>query len=858
MFVTDNHLKRDGFMAHFRRLILALTTALLPIACSITPPEQTTGARPEIIFEDIDGVWQYARGVERSARPAIPDGQFYLASGPFQLSMRDIPRAERATPNLKGLEQRGGGRMESPLPDEVMDKLRDDARFLRANPLIQDISADAISAPSLAPATAGNGFPSIDYTECCVGGGNVPPDPELAAGPNHVIAVVNVAFEIFDINGISVVGPTTFASFFNGVSGCTGVFDPNANYDEEEDRFIIGIDGDGSDYCIAVSQTGDPTGDWYAYSFQTASRRDFFDYPHLGVGDDAIFMGANIFGRRGFKEGRVWAINKEDMYLGNAPTVVSFGTGSDGTPQPVSLHGWNQGTWPNDGVHYILTDGQSFNGVSYGVWSWENPFGGNNPGKEGEVDLNIATGIIAGSPVDAPQSEGGNLQANDWRGQDAEYRDGDIWMSNAQSCNIGGGAVENCVRWAQIDPSGPSVKSAGVYGSSGEFRSFPDLAVDACGNMMMGYSKTSSSINPGVYAVGRDHTGAVQTEITVKAGETAYVAFDGSPHRWGDYTEMTISPDGSTFWYLGEYSKITGNSNGNWGTWVNSFTFGCDGGGNAPPTADIKPPVCNDLNCAFDGSGSMDDGGITDYDWTFGDGGTDTGVTLNHIYSVEGPYNVSLTVTDTGGATDTANYALTVDDGINAPPNAVITSIVCNNNDRSCEYNGSGSSDSDGTGTISAYNWDFGDGNSGTGVTTNHTYATYGDKTVRLTVTDGESATDFAEETITLIEPGNPQTMSVASIFVDTLNSGGGNKSPRATVTIQDEQGTAVGSVTVSGEFTGAGNANGSDSDTTGANGSVVLTSGNTERGRVKFTFCVTDVSGGLLTWDGDKPCASN
>ncbi len=759
-------------MSHITRLAVVFAAALAPIACTTTPTEQPTGARPEIIFDDIGGIWQPAMGVEKGARPVIPDGQRYRATGPFDIDMRDVPRAERATANLQGLEQRrGGGRIESQLPDDVANKLRDDARFLRPSPFIQDVSEGAVFAPSQAPAAAGTGFDSIDYNQCCGGGGNVPPDPELAAGPNHVIAVVNVAFEIYNTSGASQGGVRTFASLFSGVPGCTGVFDPNANYDEAEDRFILGIDGDGGSYCIAVSASSDPTGSWYRYSFQTASRKDFFDYPHAGVGDDAIYLGANIFGPRTFKEGRVWAIDKFAMYTGSAPTVVSFGIGSDGTPQPMNLHGFNQGTWPAAGEpHYILTDGQSFTGASYGVWSWNNPFGGGAPVKKSkEVNLNSATGPTAGMPVDAPQAGGGKLQANDFRGQDAEYRNGHIWMSNAQSCNPGSGTV-NCVRWAEIDPVGPSVVNAGVIGTNGQYRSFPDLAVDNCGNMMLGYSKTSSSSNPGVFAVGRDSSGAMQQELTVKSTQVVYTAFDGAPYRWGDYTEMTVAPDGATFWYLGEYSKNTNNNNGKWGTWIQSFSFGCGGG--------------------------------------------------------------------------TAN----------SPPHAVITSVQCNNSTKVCSFSASGSSDSDGT--ITNYAWNFGDNTAGGGVTASHTYAAYGSYTVSLTVTDDANDTDSAQQTVTLTNPVDPVKMSVANLVLDTQNLNGGNKAPRATVTILDDQGNPVGAVLVKGTFTGDGAGNGND--TTDGSGLARVVSSGSKKGKVNFTFCVTEVSGGSLTWDGAKPCASN
>ena len=51
---------------------------------------------------------------------------------------------------------------------------------------------------------------------------------------------------------------------------------------------------------------------------------------------------------------------------------------------------------------------------------------------------------------------------------------------------------------------------------------------------------------------------------------------------------MTIDPDGSTFWYVGEYSKNTGTTQGRWATWVNASTFGCVPP-NAPPAVSVDP-----------------------------------------------------------------------------------------------------------------------------------------------------------------------------------------------------------------------------------------------------------------------------
>ncbi|MEZ5332545.1 MAG: hypothetical protein R2991_10940 [Thermoanaerobaculia bacterium] len=107
------------------------------------------------------------------------------------------------------------------------------------DPDIQILSPEGLLAP-----TPGVSFDSLDYTDNL--SGSVPPDPELAAGPDHVIAVVNTSFEIYDKSGTSLTGPVAFSSFMGVNPNCTGLFDPNAVYDEETGRFVLGIDSNGT------------------------------------------------------------------------------------------------------------------------------------------------------------------------------------------------------------------------------------------------------------------------------------------------------------------------------------------------------------------------------------------------------------------------------------------------------------------------------------------------------------------------------------------------------------------------------------------------------------------------------------
>ena len=89
------------------------------------------------------------------------------------------------------------------------------------------------------------------------------------------------------------------------------------------------------------------------------------------------------------------------------------------------------------------------------------------------------------------------------------------------------------------------------------------------------------------------------------------------------------------------------------------------GGTNQPPVAIISHN-CTELSCSFDGIGSSDiDGSITDYQWNFGDGGSAFGAQVQHTFSNSGTFNVSLTVADNGGATNTDTIAVAVNGGGN-------------------------------------------------------------------------------------------------------------------------------------------------------------------------------------------------
>ncbi len=157
---------------------------------------------------------------------------------------------------------------------------------------------------------------------------------------------------------------------------------------------------------------------------------------------------------------------------------------------------------------------------------------------------------------------------------------------------------------------------------------------------------------------------------------------------------------------------------------------------NQPPAAAFTYTV-EGLTASFDASGSSDpDGVLVGYDWDFGDGVTDTGLSVTHAYAQAGSYNVTLVVSDSAGATGSKAQEVTVTDR----PVAKFTvsrDLMTVQVDGSASYALSGA-------TIATYAWQWGDSATGAGVTASHTYAAEGRYTINLTVTDSRSATGSA------------------------------------------------------------------------------------------------------------------
>jgi PKD repeat protein len=137
------------------------------------------------------------------------------------------------------------------------------------------------------------------------------------------------------------------------------------------------------------------------------------------------------------------------------------------------------------------------------------------------------------------------------------------------------------------------------------------------------------------------------------------------------------------------------------------------------------------------------------FQWDFGDSNTKFGAHTTHAYTTPGVYNVVLSVTDEDGTTGSATSTLNV---INVIPKAYLTYSQTAFEDEVVYLSGHGLDSPSHIDTLT-YNWDFGDGNTGSGRDVTHVYTNEGIYTVTLTVTDdwGDSGSDSI--TVSVINP---------------------------------------------------------------------------------------------------------
>ncbi len=186
------------------------------------------------------------------------------------------------------------------------------------------------------------------------------------------------------------------------------------------------------------------------------------------------------------------------------------------------------------------------------------------------------------------------------------------------------------------------------------------------------------------------------------------------------------------------------DDNGNLATKTHPISVG------SPPTAAFTAPSTSAAGATvdFDASGSSDPNAgvaITGYSWRFGDGSSGTGVAPTHAYAHAGTYDATLTIADSGGFTASAARTIVV----HSVPAARIA-VLSAHPAAGVPVGFSAASSTAFGGSLTGERWSFGDGTSGAGTSSRHTFTRAGTYRVRLTVTTADAQVATAAATVTV------------------------------------------------------------------------------------------------------------
>ncbi len=466
----------------------------------------------------------------------------------------------------------------------------------------------------------GNGFPGFTV-------GAERPDTNMAVGGTQVLQWVNVSFAVCD-KSTTTCGPAILGNLLwhNGIPGtlCANNNDgePLAQYDRMAHRWVLSQNIFASPYatCIAISDTDDANGTWHVWQFPVPGN-GFPDYPKIGIWptsgvNNGYYQAQNNFGPggSGFMGPQICAYDRRALLTDTAPfTQICFQLSASedsllpgdldsilappntpaGTPQDefyigsvaavdnshLSLYQFHAdfATPANSFVlgspNTILQAVPAYSGSCHGA------FGGACVPQSGTAALLDSLGDRLmyrfaywndGPPPNAlPCAVCGGPHAQHW------YVNGDVEANGGQSG----------VRWYEFRaPARPGIGTltsatlttfqAGTYAPDSNWRWMGSVTQDKAGDILAGYSESSSTLHPAIGLAGRkpgDPLSQLSDEVLVPINNNG--SQTSSP--WGEYSSMRIDPvDHCTFWYTTEYYMVTASDD--WSTQIASAKFsGC-------------------------------------------------------------------------------------------------------------------------------------------------------------------------------------------------------------------------------------------------------------------------------------------
>jgi len=397
-------------------------------------------------------------------------------------------------------------------------------------------------------------------------------DPNVAAGPNHVVAVVNRSVAIFNKSGQKL-SEFTLRQFFGSLpdSGSVSIFYPKVLFDAYDGHFLIMFEAirpvdKRSWLFLAVSQTNSAQGNWAFWeldiSLNGKKKTGFFgDYPAIGLDQHAIYLTANMsnFNFR-FQYAKIRVLKKSEVYQFGKVTARDFFNLKDATGkkaisiQPVQSFG--------TAASEFLVSNNPVAGKRITLWHITNP-------AQPNIRLTkraVGVGAYQAPPDTAQKGGPVKIGTGDASFANAVFRDGFIYTVHT----ISAANQTSAIRFYQINSHGRVVQQI-TYGANGLSYFFPATMVDSHGNVVIVFNRAGRTQDVGILFTGRKATdphNKLQKSAVLQRGLAFYNFTQRLTQMWGAYSGAALDADDS-IWIIGAFAKKTDE----WATTIGNVTF---------------------------------------------------------------------------------------------------------------------------------------------------------------------------------------------------------------------------------------------------------------------------------------------
>jgi hypothetical protein len=495
----------------------------------------------------------------------------------------------------------------------------------------------------------------------------IPPDTDGAVGPSRILQGLNNNYRVIDKSDGSVISTVGTATFWapTGETELLGLTDPRTLYDPYNQCWITEmqtITSRAGHILIGVSQTSDPSGNWYLYRFAANATIDF---PIVGFNKNWVVVAINRYSAAGtFQRGITLVLDYPQLRAGTGTgTLFTQATNSHFSSGPTTTYSATEETL------FVVTHLSSSGGTYSLDWitgtpsspvytvggtltrpggGWAQPGGNTLP----QGAPNTGTSSCGSTPCPI-ESQDAQVRAS------PVFRDGFIYYT--QTIGLPASALTHTgVQWTKITGSGAYVDGGRIDDptatstNGGKWYAYPHIGVNSAGDFMIGYSQFSSSQHPSAgYSMhlAGDPDGSLRDPVIYKTGEDYYHKdFGSGRNRWGDYSKVQVDPnDDRSLWTVQEYGKTrVGSNDGTSG--INSSRWSTYWANVAGP-----PPT---VTIAAGPSQPEGDSGLTDFVFTVD---LSTAYSLPVIVSYE---TVDGTATVAGGDYQSASGSITIPAGL--------------------------------------------------------------------------------------------------------------------------------------------------------------------------------------------------